>query len=83
MQNYLEDTSSEERGDLNKMTVDNFVFTKRDQSLIFYNQFDESSTFRTTYSIETKLANTTKILGHYSLDTDKDGNIKDDWLIIQ
>jgi len=83
LKNYLNDNSAKELGDITGLTADKFIFVKKDQQLISVNKTDQNFILRTTFALETKLADDKKIFGYYSLDVDKDADIIDDWLVFK
>jgi len=83
LKNYIDEGTAQEIVDIAGLTADKFIFTKKDQELISFNQTDQSFILRTTFVLETRLANNKKILGHYSLDVDNNAVIIDDWLVFK
>lgn len=80
--NYLEEEKKNKTNELNDLTSKNFILEKKKQELIFW--IGERKTFilRTTYTLYTdEQENQNFPFGEYSLDTDKKGEIADDWLI--
>jgi hypothetical protein len=83
LKNYIDDGTAKELGDITGLTANKFVFIKKDQKLISFHQTDQSFILRTTFLLETKLADDKKIFGHYALDVDNDANDIDDWLVFK
>ncbi len=83
LKNYIDEGTAKELGDTTGLTADKFIFIKKGQQLISFNQTDQSFILRTTFALETSLADNKKILGYYSLDVDNNSDIIDDWLILK
>jgi hypothetical protein len=65
-----------------KVTIDDFVLTKKNQSLIFWATGSKTYVLRTTYDItlQNKIGD---INGYYSMDINENGDIIDDWLVLK
>ena len=65
----------------NEVTVEDFIFTKNQQCLIFWNNLYGHTYFiRTTYDLKVKNA-FKKLTGYFSLDVDKEGKMLNEWLV--
>jgi len=53
LKNYIDEGAAKELGYIKGLTADKFIFIKKDQQLISFNQKDLSFVLRTTFALET------------------------------
>ncbi|GAA3769692.1 hypothetical protein [Flavobacterium ginsengiterrae] len=83
IENYLEDNGDNINTKSSNITLDDFVFFKRNQSVIVFPDSDNEGhlIIRTTYDLSLEKIKTFRS-GYYSLDVDIEGNIIDDYLYL-
>jgi len=78
---YIAETLVMDFPNLNKLSKDDFEFTEKIQSLIFWKNGNEVFVLRTTYDLKLQKQGYS-LSGYYSLDVNEKGEFVDDWLVL-
>jgi len=82
LQEYIHESLPVDFPQLKDIEIDDFMITRKNQSLVFFQDGRSTFILRTTYNIILE-QNGFFIVGSYSLDVDSNGKDVDDWLVME